>query len=175
MPRDKSRIADAGPTYLDPEGQRAIKEHMRKLWQRVSENRGLQQSYLGKALGLSQSAVSKLLLDDVGHPWTPLHLKRTADFLQQKSPLDLVPDSLRSSMEPLFEGWTRPKEIEAGFLAECLAAVEKHYKSKGMNVPARRLQTLAGKLAARLDGTDPSHDDMQKAIDTLVYEQAVGL
>ena len=172
--RAKSK-APAHASYLDPPVQRAIKQQVRDVWERVRTNLVLNQAGLAAALQVSQSNVSRLLQNENGHPWTPARLKRVAQYLKVDPLTELIPGPYRHALGSFFEGYSAEKAPDSAFLAECLSGIHRYFLEEGVNPPLSNLQTLAGKLYARLEGKQPTREDMQKEIRTVVHEQAAGI
>lgn len=80
----------------------------------------------------------------------------------------------RAVLGGLFEGFVAT-EPDAGFMDECTEALKSYFKSQGVSPSASRLNTLAGKLCAKLEGEEPSRDVMQREILSLVVKEAAGL
>lgn len=160
-------------SYLDPAVQQRIKVQTRQTWERASASRGLNQADLARALKVSTSGISKLLNDDKGHPWTPLHLKAIAGFLKLP-PADFLGQEDRVELQGLFEGFQMPSPDE-GFQEECSEAIKLHFRSAGISPTAARLSVLAGKLSAKLEGKHLTREIMQAEIQALIMRDAAGL
>jgi hypothetical protein len=166
-----NRAEKAAVSYLDPEVREAIKAQVRKTWERVKENLNLNQTGLGKALNVSQPKISRLLTEAEGSPWTPIYLQAMADYLDVP-PTELIPPEYRKALGRLFADPSKEKTTNERFLAECLAALGKYYRDRGINLPDTKLQKLAGTLCERLDGQEPSHEQMQSEIERVVLQAA---
>jgi hypothetical protein len=162
-------------SYLDAPVQQAIKQQVREVWERVSANLVLTQAGLASALQTSQSNVSRLLQSPKGHPWTPVRLKRMAQYLKVDPLRELIPRPYQHALSSFFEDYSADRSTDAAFLAECLNGIHRYFLEQGVNPPLANLQALAGKLYARLEGRQPTHEEMQKEIRTLVHEHAAGI
>lgn len=160
-------------TIYRPDVARKIKANVRRVWERVKKNKGLTQANLAKAVGTTQGAVSKLINNDDGHPWTETHLKRFSDFCGV-SLKELLDDD--GELLGFFNSWDiASSEPDLDFVEECIGALSKYYASKGL--PARRdkFTSLAAKLASRLEGTKPSAETMEKEVERVILENAAEL
>jgi hypothetical protein len=167
------KAANEPVSYLDPEVRLAIKAQVSKTWDRVKSNLNLNQTGLAKALDVSQPGISRLLTDAEGHPWTPLYLRAIAEYIDV-APIELIPPEYRQALGRLFADPKKEKTTNERFLAECLAALAKYYRDRGINLPNTKLEKLAGTLCARLDGQEPSHEQMQLEIERVVLQAATG-
>lgn len=158
-------------TIYRPDVARSIKLNVARVWERVKQNRKLNQSELAKALDVSQGAISKLLNNLESHPWTETHLRKFADFCQV-SPKELIGENER--LIGFFSEWNRKGlEPEDAFVEECIDAIANYFSSRGLPVQRSKLAGLAAKVASKLVGTNPDAETMNKQIERIVLENAV--
>ena len=131
----------------------------------------LTQGNLAKALGTSQSAVSKLLNNENGHPWTEPYLRKFAEFCQI-SPQEFLDDK---SVDFIIE-WSNDEQLlDQNFIEECVSALQNYVISKGVPAQRANLSELAAKLAARLEGTHPNSATMEREIERVILENALDI
>ncbi len=170
--RDAERIvaADERPkTIYRSDIVKQIKLDVGRVWIRVKKNKNLTQASLARALGTTQSAVSKLLNDYNGHPWTEAYLRKFSEFCGV-SPREFLDDEL---MGFITEWNTDGKLPDHDFVEECISALANYFSSKGLPARRERLVTLAAKLAARLEGTHPDARTMDREIECVILENAL--
>lgn len=165
----KAETKEREITPLSPEGVRLIKQRVKLVWDRVQHTKSLDQKGLAAALGLSQSAVSKLLRNENSHPWTGKYLRIFGAYTGQ-SIRSLVPDELIG----FYDDFEDVNISDESFLQECVEAFTRFYRDRGRAVAQEDIAVLAGKLCARLEGTYPSRAEMDNAMQDLVLEVALG-
>ncbi len=130
-----------------------IKTNIRQEWERQKHIHGRTQEHLALHLGISQGAVSKLLNDQSGHPWTVDKIELFASFCEV--PLaELIGDS---SLIGHFNGWngeTVPPSTR--LINEARSALERFVEEQDAVLDDAKLHRLAGRLAVRVEGTDRS-------------------
>ncbi len=146
-----------------------IKSDVVRVWDRVRKNKNLTQSNLANALGTTQSAVSKLLNDYDGHPWTEGYLRKFSEFCGV-SPREFLDDEL---MGFITEWDNEGKFPDHDFVEECISALSNYFSSKGLPARRERLSVLAAKLAAKLEGTHPDTQRMDREIECVILENAL--
>lgn len=156
-------------TIYRPDVAKQIKADVARVWERVKKNKNLTQANLARALGTTQSAVSKLLNDHDGHPWTEGYLKKFSEFCGV-SPREFLDDDL---MGFITEWNSEGKLPDHDFVEECISALANYFSSKGLPARRERLATLAAKLAARLEGTHPDAGTMDREIESVILENAL--
>jgi transcriptional regulator with XRE-family HTH domain len=168
---DVGAPADERPkTIYRPDVIKHIKADVGRVWDRVRKNKNLTQANLARALGTTQSAVSKLLNDDNGHPWTETYLRKFSEFCGV-SPREFLDKELMGFITE----WNNDGQLtDHDFVEECISALANYFSSKGLPARRERLASLAAKLAARLDGTHPDSDTMDREIECVILENALG-
>ena len=148
-----------------------IKKKVRSVWERASSSRHLRQSGLANALGLSQGAVSKLLNNDKGHPWTVIHIRQFVEYCQV-SIREIIDDE--DIIEKFFRHLDNDKdEMERRIANECYCALQAYYEDSGMSPKKEALDRLAAKLAIKFKDTNRTKSDMEKAIGRVILEEAL--
>ncbi len=166
---EKNEVHSEPLTLYSPEGMKEVKREVKRSWDRVKKNKkNLNQSGLAIAIGISQGAVSKLLGDQDGHPWTERHLRSFSSYTN--IPIrEFVPEELMG----FFNGWEENMpDLDKSFLSECSEAVKNFYSHRGKHIESGILSVLAGKLCAKLEGTKPSDIEMDEALLQVIIEQA---
>ena len=158
-------------TIYHPDVVVEIKSNVARVWERVRKNRNLTQASLAKALGTSQSAVSKLLKNQNGHPWTEPHLRKFAEYCQISPNEFLDGESVNFVIE-----WSNDEQLlDQDFLDECVSALQNYVQSKGVSAHRAKLSDLAAKLADRLEGTHPNSATMEREIERIILENALDI
>ncbi len=156
-------------TIYRPDVAKQIKLDVARVWDRVKKNKNLTQANLARALGTTQSAVSKLLNDQDGHPWTESYLRKFSEFCGV-SPRELLDDELMGFMTE----WDNDGKFpDHDFVEECISALANYFSGKGLPARRERLASLAAKLAARLEGTHPDAKTMDREIESVILENAL--
>ena len=144
---------------------------MLNAWKIAKKNKGLRQQDLSKALGTTQSAVSKLLNSEDTHIWTSRYLVEFCKFTETKLSL-LVPDDLL----PLIEGW-KERELDSDLLALCEQSVERFFSRQGKAFPNKlKLAETSAAVCTHLETLKdhPSPEQIENAILSVIMEQAIG-
>ncbi|WP_424980689.1 helix-turn-helix domain-containing protein [Leisingera sp. S232] len=147
---------------------RDIKREVKLVWDREKRFKKLTQEKLALRLGLKQSAVSKLLNDDTGHPWTVDKIEKFASYCD-------VPISEIVKDEGLigyFNGWEGPTlPPEKSRIEEAKSALKSFLDEYGRDLSEPKLFELAGKLAVRVEGTERSIENYNKEIMQLLISE----
>lgn len=166
-----SEVNEPAKTIMRPDIALRIKENVKRVWKRVKGNKGLKQENLAKALDVHQSAISKLINDVNGHPWTETHLRRFAQFCQV-SPKELLHND--QDLLDFFDGWSEEKSaFDQNLVEECIQGLTLYYSDKGIAANREKLTGLAARLATRLDGTSPDAETMNSEIEKVILENAM--
>ena len=174
--KDQERNQDASMkaepmTIYHPVVVAEIKSNVSRVWERVRKNRNLTQSNLAKALGTTQGAISKLLNNANGHPWTEPHLRKFAEFCQISPSEFLNEESVNFVIE-----WSNDEQLlDQNFVEECVSALQNYVNSKGISAHRAKISGLAAKLAARLEGTHPNSATMEREIERIILENALDI
>lgn len=159
-------------TIYQPEVAQQIKAEVIKVWKRVQENRGLTQVGLAEALGATQGAVSKLLNDTNGHPWTGTHLKKFSAFCGI-SPKSLL-SPINADLTGFVTGWDVDDAVDDRVLEECLSGLTRYYEQRGLSAKREELISLAVSLAHRLQELGNADDEQfRHELEKIVLEKAL--
>ena len=156
-------------TIYRPDIAKQIKADVARVWERVKKNKNLTQANLARALGTTQSAVSKLLNDYDGHPWTEGYLRKFSEFCGV-SPREFLDEDLMGFITEWNSGDQPP---DHDFVEECISALANYFSGRGLPARRERLATLAAKLASRLEGTHPDARTMDREIECVILENAL--
>ena len=163
------RSEERPKTIYRPDIAKQIKADVARVWERVKKNKNLTQANLARALGTTQSAVSKLLNDHDGHPWTEGYLRKFSEFCGV-SPREFLDDDLMGFITEWNNGDQPP---DHDFVEECISALANYFSSRGLPARREKLATLAAKLASRLEGTHPDSPTMDREIECVILENAL--
>ncbi|MBB4581560.1 transcriptional regulator with XRE-family HTH domain [Rhizobium aethiopicum] len=146
-----------------------IKTNIKQEWERQKHLHGKTQEGLAEYLGISQGAVSKLLNDQSGHPWSVDKIELFAGFCEV--PLaELIGDQ---DLIGHFNGWngdTVPPNTRR--IQEAKIALERFIEEQGASLDDAKLHRLAGRLAVRMEGTDRSPKSYNREILKLLISEA---
>lgn len=146
-----------------------IKSNIKQEWERQKHLHGKTQEELAEHLGLSQGAVSKLLNDRLGHPWSVDKIELFAGFCDV--PLaELIGDP---DLIGHFNRWSGDSvPPSARLINEAKVALERFVEEYGASLDAAKLHKLAGRLAVRIEGSDRSPKSYNKEIMQLLLSEA---
>lgn len=148
---------------------RRIKSNIKQEWERQKHLHGKTQEELSLHLVISQGAVSKLLNDKVGHPWTVDKIELFAKFCDV-SLTELIGDT---ELIGHFNGWsgdTAPPTAQR--INEAKIAIERFTEEHGTPLDDAKLHRLAGRLAVRVENTDRSPKSYSTEIMKLLISEA---
>lgn len=143
----------------------AIKQEVRKIWERKKVFGKYTQAQVARALGISQSAFSKLLTDDSAHPWTLPKLQKFAEFIGS-SLVELLPEEL-IPLPP-------DEESGTGLRADIKWAMELHFLNRGYRVTKQQVERLSSRPIRRLQGTRPTKEQIEAAVEEGILSAAFG-
>lgn len=167
----EEKDGDGGPglrTLYSPEVIAEIKQNISIIWDREKKYQKKTQEDLAKRLGISQSAVSKLLNNTDSHPWTVDKIEKFIDFCNADL-TDIVKDK---SLIGYFDNWRgdgvplSEKRIE-----EAKTALKSFLGEHGRDLSETKLYELAGKLATRVSNSNRSTEEYAKQIMQLLISE----
>lgn len=146
-----------------------IKSNIKQEWERQKHLHGKTQEGLAEHLAISQGAVSKLLNDQSGHPWSVDKIELFASFCEV--PLaELIGDT---DLIGHFNRWSGDSvPPNARLINEAKAALERFIEEFGASLDDAKLHRLAGRLAVRVEGSDRSPKSYNKEIMRLLISEA---
>lgn len=170
-PQDQE-TADGGSsgvrTIYSPDVIRSIKREIKIIWDREKKFHKRTQEKLAMRLGINQSAVSKLLNDEAGHPWTVDKIEKFANYCEVPIS-EIVKDE---ALIGFFNGWDGPGiPPEENRIEEAKSALKTFLDDHGRDLDEPKLYDLAGKLAVRVERTDRSVQDYNREIMQLVISE----
>ena len=146
-----------------------IKQNIKQEWERQKHLHGKTQEDLAIHLNISQGAVSKLLNDHSGHPWSVDKIELFASFCEVPIS-ELIGDA---ELIGHFNGWSSSSAPPtARLINEAKAALERFIDEYGAELDDAKLHKLAGRLAVRVENTDRSPKSYNKEIMKLLISEA---
>lgn len=146
-----------------------IKANIKQEWERQKHLHGKTQEELAIFLNISQGAVSKLLNDMSGHPWSVDKIELFANFCDAPI-VELIGDS---DLIGHFNGWQGDvAPPSARRILEAKVALEKFVEDHGEALDDAKLHKLAGRLAVRIENTDRSPKSYNMEIMKLLISEA---
>ncbi len=175
LKKDNAQVKKAGrgdsrPGEKDIYAQgisKRIKMNIKQAWERQKHLHGRTQEELAAHLNVSQGAVSKLLSDMVGHPWSTDKIELFASFCEVPV-VELIGDADLVGRH----GETVP--LPAQRTDEAKAELKRFIGEYGTTLDDAKLLRLAGRLASRVENTDRSPQAYNAEIMKLLILEAGG-
>ena len=146
-----------------------IKSNIKREWELQKRHYARTQEHLAESLSISQSAVSKLLNDKDGHPWSVDKIELFANFCNV--PIKrLIGDT---ELMGHFSGWKTDIVAPSGQrIGEAKYALANFIGQIGARLDDVKLHKLAGQLAVDVEETDRSTKSYNAAIIKLLISEA---
>lgn len=162
-----SRLSAEKNIYAESIASR-IKSNIRQEWERQKHLHGKTQEDLALFLKMSQGAVSKLLNNKTGHPWSVDKIELFAHFCDiTVSELIEDPDLIGH-----FNGWLGDTPAPSfKRITEAKMALERFVEEHDETIDEPKLLKLAGRLAVRMEDTDRSPKSYNREILRLLISE----